>query len=51
MDDGACTAISSLTVRVTIGLFAPSGAGCHHCCEVAVGHVMVTRCVSEDAAE
>ena len=39
MSDGMCTAMSSLTVRVTIDV------------EVAVGHVIVTRCVSEEAAE
>ena len=39
MSDGMCTAMSSLTVRVTIDV------------EVAVGHGMVTRRVSEEAAE
>ena len=27
MGDGACTAASSLTVRVTIGAFRPDGSG------------------------
>jgi len=39
MSDGMCTAMSSLTVRVTIDV------------GVAVGHGMVTRRVSEEAAE
>ena len=39
MDDEPCTAIASLTVRVTIDV------------AVAVGHEMVTRRVSEEAAE
>ena len=39
MSDGMCTAMSSLTVRVPVDV------------EVAVGHGMVTRCVSEEAAE
>ena len=39
MGDGACTAIASLTVRVTVDV------------AVAVGHLMVTRYVSEEAAE
>ncbi len=29
MGDGACTAASSLTVRVTIGAFLPDGWGYH----------------------
>ena len=37
--DGACTVIASLTVRVTVDT------------AVAVGHEMVSRCVSEEAAE
>jgi len=39
MGDEPCTAIASLTVRVSIDVM------------VAVGHEMVTRCVSEEAAE
>ena len=39
MGDEPCTAIASLTVRVTVDT------------AVAVGHEMVTRCVSEEAAE
>ena len=38
MGDGACTAIASLTVRVTVDV------------AVAVGHAMVARRVSEEAA-
>jgi hypothetical protein len=40
MSDGACTAASSLTVRVTDDDVV-----------VAFGNVMVTRCVSEAAAD
>jgi hypothetical protein len=39
MGDEPCTAIASLTVRVTVDV------------AVAVGHLMVTRCVSEEAAD
>ena len=48
MGDGACTVAPSLTLRVTIGSLPlrVSDDGI-----VAVGHAMVTRYVSEEAAE
>ena len=48
MGDGACTEDPSLTLRVTIGsLTLPVSDDVI----VAVGHAMVTRYVSEEAAE
>ena len=48
MGDGACDVAPSLTLRVTIGAFTrPLTNGVN----VAVGHGMVTRRVSEAAAE
>jgi len=48
MGDGACTAAPSLTRRVTIGSLTPRDSDD---VIVAVGHPMVTRYVSEEAAE
>ena len=48
MGDGACTVAPSFTLRVTIGAFTRPR---YQWCEVAVGHGMVTRRVSEAAAE
>ena len=57
MGDGACTAAPSLTLRVTIGtltLRVINGTLTLRVSDdviVAVGHPMVTRYVSEEAAE
>ena len=57
MGDGACTAAPSLTLRVTIGtltLRVTIGSLTPRVSDdviVAVGHAMVTRYVSEEAAE
>ena len=48
MGDGACTEAPSLTRRVTIGTVTLSVTDD---AIVAVGHAMVTRYVSEEAAE
>jgi hypothetical protein len=57
MGDGACTVAPSLTLRVTIGSLTPHvtiGSLTLHVSDdaiVAVGHPMVARYVSEEAAE
>ena len=48
MGDGACTVAPSLTLRVTIGTLT---LRITDDVILAVGHAMVTRYVSEEAAE